>query len=153
MALRYLIIGFVWLTFLGCLEEKDIDCSLVLCAAGDSINLELISEGQNVIANGTYTLENIEVTGATTEQLQIKVFPNTHGATIGYLEISSFDWRAGTYMYTVFLGNDFEIDLSVTFKATDYPCCGDRLEIRELSSRNALVEYRENSGFFTVILN
>ncbi len=153
MALRHLIIGFVCLTFLGCLEEKDIDCSLVLCAAGDSINLELISEGQNVISNGTYTLENIEVIGATTEELQVKVFSNTQGTTTGYLEISSLNWKPGSYSYTILLGIDFEIDISVTFALTTFPCCGDRLEIRELTSRNAIVAYRENSGFFTVILN
>ncbi|WP_194419548.1 hypothetical protein [Muriicola marianensis] len=152
MALRYFFIGFVCFSLLGCVEEKGIDCSLVLCAAGDSINLELISEGQNVISNETYTLENIEVTGATTEELQIKVFPNTQGATTGYLEISSFDWKAGNYNYTIFLGNDFEVDISVTFGVTDYPCCGDRLEIRELTSQNAIVEYRVNSGIFTIIL-
>jgi hypothetical protein len=106
-----------------------------------------------VISNGTYTLENIEVTGATTEELLIKVFPDTQGATSGYLQISSFNWKAGTYNYTIFLSNDWEIDISVSFKVTNYPCCGDRLEILELSSRNAFVEYRPNSGFFTIILN
>jgi hypothetical protein len=153
MLLRYLLLGCVCLTILGCLKEKEIDCSLVLCEAGDSINLELISEGENVISNGTYTLENIEVTGAITEELQVKVFSNTQGATTGYLEISSFDWNTGNYDYTILLGNDFEIDISVTFGVTNYPCCGDRLEIRELTSQNVVIEYRPNSGFFTIILN
>ncbi len=153
MAFRNLFIGLICLSLLGCLNEKEIDCSLVLCAAGDSVNLELIADGQNVISNETYTLENIEVRGVTSEELTIRVFPNTQGATSGYLEISSFDWRKGTYDYTVFLGDEWEFDISVTFGVTNYPCCGDRLEIRELTSRNALIEYRTNSAFFTVILN
>ncbi len=151
--LKQLFCGILIFFLLGCIDEKEYDCSMVLCAAGDTINLELISNGENVISNGTYTLENIEVTGATTEDLRIRVFTDTQGATTGYLEISSFDWTRGDYSYSLFLGEDYEIDISVSFSVTSYPCCGDLLRIRELTSQNAVIEYRANSSFFTVILN
>jgi hypothetical protein len=154
MISRIVIVAFLFTSLFGCTDEKGIDCSLVLCAAGDSINLEIIADGENLISNGTYTSENILVSGNTAEEIKIQVYPDTRGGTTGLLEILSFDWKAGTYTYTVALGNDYEFDLEVTFGVTNYPCCGDRLEIRKLTSNDVFIEeYKTYASFYTIILN
>ncbi|QBA64952.1 hypothetical protein [Muriicola soli] len=150
---RILVVLFFCLSLSSCNEENNIDCSLVLCAANDSINLELIADGENVISNGTYTLENIVVAGNSSEELEIRVFPDTQGATTGLLEISSFDWQAGTYIYTISLDTDYEFNLEVTFSTTNDPCCGDRLVITGLSSDDVFTDAETYSSFYTIVLN
>ncbi len=138
---------------LSCTNETSPDCSLVLCAANDAISLELLVNGENVIANGTYTEENITVTSTPQDNLKVQVFPNTQGTTEGLLEISSFEWERGTYLFTIVLDGDYEFNLEVVFGVTTYPCCGDRLEIRELSSIDAFIAHETYSSFYTVVLN
>ncbi|MBT8283493.1 MAG: hypothetical protein KJO86_07130 [Muriicola sp.] len=150
---RIILFTLFCFAIISCSEKNSIDCSLVLCAANDSINLELIADGENVISNGTYTLENIEVSGNSSEELQIRVFPDTQGATTGLLEISNFDWQAGTYNYTISLGTDYEFDLQVTFSTTNDPCCGDRLVITGLSSDDVFTDSETYSSFYTIVLN
>jgi hypothetical protein len=137
----------------SCNNEKTEDCSLVLCAAGDAIRLELIYNGENLISNGAYTESNISVIGDAMENLQIRVLPNVQGATSGLLEINNFDWQPGEYAYTVELGDDWVINLSVTFDLTGKDiCCGDRLVITTLSAGNLTVEQLPNSSFYSIIL-
>lgn len=150
---RIILLTLLCFAFTSCSEENKIDCSLVLCAANESINLELIADGENVISNGTYTLQNIEVSGNSSEELEIRVFPNTQGSTTGLLEISSFDWQAGTYFYTISLGTDYEFDLEVSFSTTNDSCCGDRLVITGLSSDDVFTDAETHSSFYTIVLN
>ncbi|NNJ89311.1 MAG: hypothetical protein HKP53_07900 [Eudoraea sp.] len=150
---RIILFTLISFALISCSEEKNTDCSLVLCAADDSIKLELIADGENVISNGTYSLENIDVSGNSAEEIRIQVFPDTQGATTGLLEISSVDWQAGTYSYTISLGTDYEFDLEVTFGTTSDPCCGDRLTVRMLNSDEVFIEVEAYSSFYTIILN
>ncbi|MCX2718005.1 hypothetical protein [Lentiprolixibacter aurantiacus] len=137
--------------FLSC--GDNVDCSMVSCAAGDIIRLEFVSNEENVINNGTYTEENITVTGDITEDLDVQVFSETQGATEGLLEINNFDWRPGEYAYTIRLGNDWEIDLEVTFSLSgNDPCCGNRLIITDLSAGAFQLEQTTFSSFYTIIL-
>lgn len=143
----------IFTTLFSC-KEENVDCSLVLCAAGDVINLELILNGENAIANGTYSEENIVVTGDEMENLQIRVFQNTQGASSGLLEISNIDWQAGSYNYNVQLENDREFNIQAQFTLSGSgPCCGNRRQIEELSSPDVTIEKPSNSSFYTVILD
>ena len=152
MLRKSLIVILVYSILLSCKDEND-DCSLVLCAPGDAIRLELINNDANVISNGTYDETNISVDGDVLENLQIRVLPNVQGATSGLLELNNFDWRPGEYAYTVALGNDWLIDLLVTFGlAGNDPCCGDRIIITRLSAGNFTVEQLPNPSFYTIIL-
>ncbi|MEZ2415755.1 hypothetical protein ACA086_12375 [Muriicola sp. E247] len=150
---KYLSLFLILILFFSCNTDKTPDCSLVLCAAGDAIRLELINNGENIISNGTYTESNISISRDESENLRIRVLSDVQGATSGLLELNNFDWQPGEYAYTVELENDWVINLSVTFGLTgNDPCCGDRLEITTLSAGNFTVEQLPNSGFYTIIL-
>lgn len=150
---KYLSHCLLLILILSCNPDKSPDCSLVLCAAGDAISLELINNGENLISNGTYTESNISISGDVTENLRIRVLPNVQGATSGLLELNNFDWQPGEYAYTVELENDWVINLSVAFGVTARDsCCGDRLVITTLSAGNFTVERLPNSSFYTIIL-
>lgn len=153
MYYRKFLFVLVALTFLFSCKNETVDCSLVLCAAGDAIRLELIENGENVITNGTYTESNITVSGEVMENLQIRVLPNTQGATSGLLEINNFDWQPGQYTYTIQLGNNWIFDVEASFTLTgNDPCCGDRLTLTALSADNFAVERGTYSSFYTIIL-
>ena len=150
---KKIFVFFIVITSLYSCKNESVDCSLVLCAAGDAIRLELIENGENVITNGTYTESNITVSGEVMENLQIRVLSNTHGASSGFLELNNFDWQPGQYTYTIQLGNNWIFDVEASFTRTgNDPCCGDRLTIMALSAGNFAVERGSYSGFYTVIL-
>ncbi len=149
---KILILFTVFFTLFSC--EDDPDCSTVLCAAGDSINIEFISNGENVIANRTYTADNILVTGDLVENLNVQVRDNVQGGTTtGLLELSNFEWQPGQYNYSVRLGTDWVIDIVVTFSLSeDFACCGRRLILTDLSAGDFSVERTTFSSFYTIIL-
>ena len=150
---KRILIAFVILAFLLSCKNESVDCSLVLCAAGDAIRLELIENGENVISNGTYTGSNITVSGEVMENLQIRVLPNTQGATSGLLELNNFDWQPGQYTYTIQLDNNWIFDVEASFtRSGNDPCCGDRLTLTTLSAGDFAVERGTYSSFFTIIL-
>ena len=150
---KFGLITLILIYSCACSSNKTVDCSLVLCATGDYINLELIVDGENVISNGMYTEEDITVTGDVQENIQVQVFSNTIGTTSGLLEISNPDWGPEQYSYIVQLGNDWEFTFEVGFTVTNYPCCGDNLEIISLTSNEVTIEHKRYSSFYTVILN
>ncbi len=127
---------------------------MVLCVAGEAINLEFLSNGENLIANRTYTANNILITGDLVESLNIRVLDNVGGGTTtGLLELNNFEWQPGQYNYSVRLGDEWVIDIEVTFSLSeDFPCCGRHLIITDLNAGDFTVERTTYSSFYTVVL-
>lgn len=148
------ILFFVLLLYCtGCSDSKEADCSSVLCVADETISLEILLDGENVLADGTYTVEDISVTGKTQEPLSIQVVTDIQGGPRALLLIDSPDWTPGEYFYTIQLGEDWTIPVAVLFtepKSND-PCCGDRLEILNLVSSEFPTE--NNLSYYTLTLN
>ena len=134
----------------ACSDTDDADCELVLCAPNQVISLELLVDGTNVLADRTYTLEDISVTGTNDEELNLLVRESEFGGPEALLEISSFDWKVGSYSYLIRLGNDWMFQVEVEFTSSSDPCCRQFLIIRELTSPTLTV--LKNTSYFTIIL-
>jgi hypothetical protein len=131
-------------------EESSTDCSLVLCAGDEPIRLELIINGENALANGTYTPDDISVSGDAGEQATILILTGLQGATEALLEISDPEWDPGNCDLTLQLGTDRTVELTAEFGASEGPCCGGFLILENVSS--PAIEVLDNAGFFTMIL-
>ncbi|MDX1332447.1 MAG: hypothetical protein R3252_05395 [Robiginitalea sp.] len=149
---KYVLVLISALFVMGCSDDDDAGCSLVLCAANEIIRLEFLADGSNPLADGTYASGEVSVDGKTMEPLEVAIRTDVAGTTSALLEIFSPDWEAGAYSYTVGLGEDWSVPIEVRFtksKSTD-PCCGERLEILSLDSSSYPVEGQ--IGYYTVVL-
>ena len=150
---KKIILFFVLILFgLSCSNDKEANCATVLCVANELINLEFRIDGNNPLADETYTLSDISVMGKTMESLELSVLTEVPESTGALLEVYSSDWDSGAYFYTIELGEDWSVPIEVRFtksKSND-PCCGDRLEILSLNSSAFQIE--DQIGFYTVIL-
>jgi hypothetical protein len=125
----------------------------VVCLADEIIRLEILVEGVNPLANGTYTEADISVSGKTPEPIEFALLSDTQGSVPGLLALSSPEWEPGEYFYTIDLAEDWSIPISVRFtksKSND-PCCGVRREILSLESSDFPTE--DNISYYTVFLN
>ena len=135
---------------LACNDDDRTDCSLVLCAGNDPVRLELLINGENALADRTYTLDNISVSGDIDEEFTIRVLTGLRGATEALLEVSDPDWTPGTYSLNLQLGTDRTIPLTAEFRASTGPCCGGFRILEMLSSPG--IEVLDKDGFFTLVL-
>jgi hypothetical protein len=141
---------FLVLISLGCSQESRLNCALVLCPGNEPIRLELIINGENALADETYTLNDISVIGDLGEQTAIRILTGLQGATEALLEISDPDWDPENYSLTLQLGTDRTVNLNVEFSASEGPCCAGFLILEDVSSPT--IEVLDNAGFFTMIL-
>ena len=116
------------------------DCSLVLCATNETIQLEILQNGTNILASGGITTEDVTVTSSSEEQVWHAVYNNTHCAVESLLTISLFAQRAAPYSYSIDIQSSIIFDIEVVYELSgEDPCCGQRLLIRELTSMDVAV--------------
>jgi hypothetical protein len=144
---------FLGLLLGGCSGETAEDCSLVLCAGNESVYLEIILEGNNVLSAPDYLPSEISITANGAQSLpEIQLLTELIGASEALLELHNYDWAAGaTYSYFLELGNDYRIPLSISFARSGTGCCGGSLRISELNSPNFTVE-KQPGGFYRLVL-
>lgn len=133
----------------GCGDDDRPDCAAVLCVADETIQLEFLMDGKNPLADGTYEESDIAVSGKTEEPIDFALLP---GSPV-LLSVNSPEWEPGEYFYTIELGADWSVPVSVRFtkpKSND-PCCEDPLEILNLESAGFRTEKR--ISYYTVFLN
>ncbi len=131
----YLMICFVFL-FTGCNDNPKEDCAAVLCAS-QYLAIELVDiEGTNLIANGTYSLEDIKVLK---DNVQVNEFPNPSGALIiifisgtegaNTYQVSLGDTETNTLVLTLLQNNPGGECCSPLFTITDATYNGQSSEI------------------------
>ena len=145
----YLLLSILLWT---CDSANSPDCSLVLCATNESIQLEILQNGVNILASGEITTEDVLVTSSNGEEFRFDVFNSTQGAAEALLSISQFGQGSGSYTYSIDIESTITFDIQVIYSLSERgPCCGERLLIQQLNSND--VEISELSGFFRVQLD
>ena len=147
--------NFLWLCLsifmLACGEEA-VDCSLVLCRGNETIRLELIRDGSNVLADGTYTENEILITGDLGETGTIRILSGLQGGTEALLEIEDPEWDPGMdYSFQMHLGSEPAIGFDAEFGISEGECCGGFRIFENVTSSD--VQVRENPGYVTLILD
>jgi len=136
MRIKLLLFTLSIMFFVSCDENSHADCATVLCAA-QSLSIELVdAEGTNLIANETYSLENIVVSK---EDIQVNESGNNMGQTIIIIIISGTE---GDNVYQVVL-NDSETDTLVLDLKKNSPgseCCSAPFTIKKATYNGAEVE-------------
>lgn len=126
MNYKLILSAFILLFVSSCKIDDGLDCSLVDCAAGQVISLEFLnSEGTNLISNGTYSLEDIEVTVGT-NKLELIEFDADKLVTFFLSE------KQGETTYIINfkaleITDTLVLNLTQTSKAAD--CCGPYFQI------------------------
>lgn len=133
-------------------DSTSVDCSTVLCVGPLSIRLEVLSNNDNVFADGTYTLEDVTITGPDSDDLEVTVQTGLQGSTSALLTFRNVNWTKGSFDYTIDLGNTESFEISGDFvemgSASD--CCGIRLEVENPSAQGATVE--ESPSYLIITL-
>lgn len=128
------------------------DCSLVLCAANDPIQLEVIQDGMNIFVSGDITTEDVIITGTREEEVSHTVSNSVQGTVEALLTITQFGLYEDDYIYSIQIDTSILFDLQVTYRLSDRdPCCGQRLLIREVTSDDVIVT--EMQGHYRVLLD
>lgn len=128
------------------------DCSLVLCATNDPIQLEVIQDGTNIFVSGEITTEDVTVLGTGVEEARHTVYNNTQGAVEALLTIQQFGQVEDRYTYTIQIQSSEPFDIEVVFELSGRDqCCGQRLLIQQVSSDDVTVQ--EMPGHITILLD
>lgn len=137
MRIKLLLFTLSIMFLVSCDENSRADCATVLCAA-QSLSIELVNaEGTNLIANETYSLENIVVSK---EDIQVNESGNNMGQTIIIIIIIS--GTEGDNVYQVVL-NDSETDTLVLDLQKNSPgseCCSPPFTIKKATYNGAELE-------------
>lgn len=151
--MKKFIIPFLLLFLLACDTSDEPDCSLVLCAGNQPVYLEILLDDENAIANGTYSMENIKIEGDSLEGLQVRVLTDICCETPALIQLFSFDWESGEYVYTLSLGqyHSFDIEVVLERSSSNDPCCGNQLMVSNVTSTEVIIQ--DNDGYFTISLN
>ncbi|MDC6365674.1 MULTISPECIES: hypothetical protein [Flavobacteriaceae] len=154
--MKKVFIPFILLVtcFTSCLNDDDvIDCSTVLCEASSGFYLEIIKNGEDVFANGTYTKEDVSIVGQDSEDLIIDVLTDLPGKTEALLNFINVNWSKGPYEYTINLGTEDSFQITGEFaqegKASD--CCGILVFVETIAIQGASIT--DESGIYTVTLD
>ncbi len=144
---------FALLQAYSCSEDK-VDCSLVLCAGNDPIYLEILLEGENALANGTFTAENISLdAGTVTPPPLLRINTSVIGTeTAAWLEITYVLQRPEDFAFILKLGDAWEVPMEAAFstRSTSDPCCSGFLSLESLTSEGfSLIE---KDGYYTLVL-
>jgi hypothetical protein len=141
------------LIVLSC-ENKGIDCSTVLCVGPPVFHFELISNDENVLENGTYTLETISVTGTDEASLILEILPvQTGSREITILQLNNRSWEPQVYELTLNLGADFSIPFAIDIGLSEAEsCCGGIPQVNAVSI-DGEPQSLFGGPFFTVVLD
>jgi len=136
------IIILLSVVFMGsCNLSDDPDCSLVLCAPNDAIQLEIIRDGINIFASGDITTDDVTVMGTGLEESRYTVYNDARGSVEALLTIEQFGLVEDSYTYTIQIPSIAPFDIQVVFGLSDRdPCCGQRLLNQQVSSDDVTVE-------------
>lgn len=125
MRFKSIFATFILLFISSCKIDDGLDCALVNCADGQLFSIEFLdSEGVNLIANGTYSLEAITLTSNATQLDLIELNANDY---VNFILVE----KSGETTYTINLTtsemDSFVLDLSQTSTGGD--CCGPNFQI------------------------
>ena len=126
MNYKLILSVFILLFVSSCKIDDGLDCSLVDCAAGQVISLEFLnSEGTNLISNGTYSLEDIEVTVGT-NKLELIEFDADKLVTF-FLSEKQGETTYNINFKALEITDTLVLNLTQTSTAAD--CCGPYFQI------------------------
>ncbi|MDB2606871.1 hypothetical protein N9Y48_03725 [Zobellia sp.] len=107
-------------------DSEILDCSAVLCASNFSdLYLKIIDSesDENLLINETYTALDIVISGSETILFSIQEVLEER-----VLTLSDSTWEAGTYEYTLSIGDSHNFDLTLTLESTGGEgCCSNRI--------------------------
>ncbi len=144
----------VLLLYLSC-ETEDVDCSTAVCAGPPVIGFEILLDGENVFLNETFTIEDVRLIGATTNDFEVFLssFDSEEENSTLFLGLRSF--RANDFEFAIGFGNDFTVDLLIeTELSSSGGCCGGTPFLTAIQIDGEDQELADNFAFsFTVNLN
>jgi hypothetical protein len=150
---KYLLL-LLCLGFVTSCAESTVDCSLVLCTGPPIFLLEILSDGENVIENGTYTLETISVDGTDSNNLiiDIRTWQTGSGEKTGIL-IDNQNWEPKVYDLNLNLASDSTIPIQLDIDLSEAEsCCGGIPRVSAVLI-NGEIQSANNSTIFTIEIN
>lgn len=135
-------------------EESTVDCSAVTCLGTPIFLFEILSDGENVIENGTYTLETISVDGTDSNSfiLDIETWQTGSGEKTGIL-IENKNWEPKVYDLNLNLASDSTIPIQLDIDLSEAEgCCGGIPRVSAVFI-NGEIQSPNNRTFFTIEIN
>ncbi|WP_343487914.1 hypothetical protein [Allomuricauda sp. d1] len=148
---KLLFLIFSIFLFNGCIGEvsDDFDCSAVSCIGPPVFIIEVIQNDENVIENDIYSLENITISGDSSDDFDISIYdPNSD--SIPRLLIQNNQWKVGVIEFNLNFSADFTFQFNTEIGLSTGQCCGGipRLESLQIDGQT-----REPiDGIYTLIL-
>lgn len=146
MLLKYLVASFIFLCATCCPED---DCEAVLCEGPPDLSFEVLAENENVFINGTYSLEDISITGDGSDEVMISLANSAVPNSV--LVLINPNWTPESYQYELNFSDDAVVTLNVEIiNSPSGGCCGGipRLEALQI---NGIAQ--STNGGYTIILD
>ncbi|NKI31774.1 hypothetical protein [Croceivirga thetidis] len=126
--IKSLFLGLCLLLCLaGCKNENEEDFILeCACDPFSSVSFQVTSDDFNVFENGTYTLEDVTITGSDIEdfELTLQDIEIQYGSTTEtILTLKSTDWQPQDYALQLNIGNEYSADLDLNIVLSTGECC------------------------------
>lgn len=130
------------------------ECATVLCAGDPVIGIEVLSNGDNVFVDQTFTIQDIMVGGtdAADFNLQIERIQNNAGEETQLLVVRNSRWGAQTYDLTLSFGSDTTAQMQLQIDRSEPGgCCGGVAFLEEITINGNRPQRNAEIGFY--ILN
>lgn len=138
--------------FPSCSGSETFDCSTVLCLGSQPVYLELIENGENVLAPQDLNASAFELISQNGDNPELLVLQGLNDSTAALLELRSPIWAAGRFTYVLKYGNDYNIPLTLNFETSKGTCCGGMLRIQEITADGYNL-ISNPGGYYTLYLN
>ncbi len=142
---KYILALLFLSLYLSC-DEDEIDCEAVDCISFPALAFEITLDGENVFAEGIFTVEDVSVSGTYPEPSEL-----TLGETVSangntpILIFSSFAWEETTYDFNLNIGNEYNASLSAEITISSSGGCCDGIPFISTLELNGVPVANPNS--------
>ncbi len=135
-------------------NDDELDCSAVLCVGPPVLLIEILEDGENVIENDTYSIEDISISGTDQETFILEIRTWTSLEEITGLFVNNQEWLPQVYELTLNLGTDFSIPMTIDIeRSASGGCCGGIPRIDEITVNGESQDIGNGGSSFTINLD
>jgi len=115
---------------------------------------EILNDGENVIENGTYTIEAISINGTDEDSFTLDIRTwQTGSSEITGVFMNNESWAPQTYEMMLNLGTEFSIPIDIRIGLTEAEsCCGGIAVVDEITI-DGEPQSLNNGTLFTITLD
>ncbi len=151
--MKGIVYALLGLFLLFSCDSTSTDCSAVSCLGPPVFNFEVLLNNENALENGTFTQEDISLTGTDANQFLLDLSSiRTNSGDITTLRLDNANWEPKTYTLQLVFGSEFSVDLQIALRLSQGDCCGG-IPVLEQTTIDNSAQSGNSDGLYSIVLN